>query len=137
MKLYGMDLPLHVYRQPAPAPRGSAGAFKEIFAGQIHAADNIGDRSEGPVISQGKKEVLDRGDDILTLLDTYAADLNNPCKTLKQMAPLVSAIEQAVAQFQKNADEQAALDADLKAWVNDLSLTARVATAKFARGDFL
>jgi hypothetical protein len=137
MKLYGMDLPLHVNRQTSPLPRGRAGTFNEIFAGQINALDKIADRSTDTGTSQGKKEILDRGDDILTLLETYAADLNDPCKTLKQMAPLVSAIEQEVAQFEKNADEQTALDGELKGWVNDLSLTARVATAKFFRGDFL
>jgi hypothetical protein len=132
-----MDLPLHVNRQASPPPRGPAGTFSEIFSGQINTLNKTADKSEDPGISQGKKEVLDRGDDILTLLETYAADLNNPCKTLKQMAPLVNAIEQEVVQFQKNAGEQAAMDADLKGWVNDLSLTARVATAKFFRGDFL
>jgi hypothetical protein len=137
MKLYGMDLPLHVNRQTPPPPRGRAGTFNEILAGQVNALDKTADRSSDPGTSQGKTAVLDRGDDILTLLETYAADLNDPCKTLKQMAPLVSVIEQEVAQFEKNADEQTSLDAELKGWVDDLSLTARVATAKFFRGDFL
>jgi hypothetical protein len=101
MKLYGMDLPLHVNRQTPPHPRGRAGTFNEIFAGQINALDKTAGRSSDPGTTQGEKTVLDRGDDILTLLETYAADLNDPCKTLKQMAPLVSAIEQEVAQFEK------------------------------------
>jgi glycyl-tRNA synthetase beta subunit len=84
-----------------------------------------------------KARMLSQGDGILTMLETYAADLENPGKTLKQMAPLVEAIDHEVTRLEEKANARFSRDEALMDWVNELSLTARVATVKFHRGDFL
>jgi hypothetical protein len=53
------------------------------------------------------------------------------------MAPLVEAIDHEVTRLEEKANARFSRDEALMDWVNELSLTARVATVKFHRGDFL
>jgi hypothetical protein len=53
------------------------------------------------------------------------------------MAPLVDAIDHEIHQFEQKTAARFSGDQALLEWANDLSLTARIATVKFHRGDFL
>ncbi len=138
MNIYGIDIPVNGYRQTPSSSRGNSTAFDDVFSRELTALQKTPDMpwvdSGG---TDGKAQMLSRGDGILTLLETYAADLEDPCKTLKQMAPLVEAIDHEVTRLEKSANDQFSRDEALMEWVNELSLTARVATVKFHRGDFL
>lgn len=81
--------------------------------------------------------VIAQGDKLLSLLNDYAADLENPGKTLKQIAPLVNSIENEVSRIQGTVADASLLDKDLLSLMDELKVTADVATYKFHRGDFL
>jgi len=137
MTIYGIDIPVNGVRQ-APSPsRGTTAGFEDIFSRELAALQKNPDMPSDAGGSDPKAQMLSRGDGLLTLLETYAADLENPGKSLKQMAPLVDVIEQEVDRFEKSAEAGGSGDEAFMAWVNELSLTARVAAVKFHRGDFL
>lgn len=138
MTVYGIDnIPVSGYRQTPSPSRGSATAFDDVFDRELAALEKNSDARPDSGGTDPRAQLLSRGEDILTLLETYAADLENPCKTLKQMAPLVDAIEHEIHQFEKKEKARFSGDQALQEWANDLSLTARIATVKFHRGDFL
>jgi hypothetical protein len=127
------------YRQATTPSRGTTAAFDDVFNRELTALEKPTDRLDSGS-TDPKSQLLSRGEDILTLLETYAADLENPDKTLKQMAPLVDVIEHEIHQFEQFEKKEIARfsgDHALLEWANDLSLTARIATVKFHRGDFL
>jgi hypothetical protein len=138
MNIYGIDIPLNSYRQTSSPAKGIGKGFDDVLSRELSAPQKTPDIM--PSDSAGTDpmaHILARGDEILTMLETYAADLENPCKTLKQMTPLVDVIEHEVDRFEKSAHTGFSSDEAFMAWVNELSLTARVATAKFHRGDFV
>ncbi|MBG0779131.1 MAG: hypothetical protein H0S81_04315 [Desulfotignum balticum] len=137
MKIYGMDIPLNGYRQTAFPSRDTSTAFDHVFNRELAALQKTSEMSLDSGKTDDKARMLSQGDGILTLLETYAADLENPGKTLKQMAPLVEAIDHEVTRLEEKANARFSRDEALMDWVNELSLTARVATVKFHRGDFL
>ena len=111
--------------------------FDDLFKRELTALEPPPEIRPHPEGTDPRAQLLCRGEDILTLLETYAADLENPCKTLKQMAPLVDTIENQVHLFEKKAQDRFSEDEALLEWVDELSLTAKIATLKFHRGDFL
>lgn len=137
MKINGIDIPLNGYRQTASLSRDTSTAFDSVFSQELAALQKTPEMSLDSGRIDDKARMLSQGDGILTLLETYAADLENPGKTLKQMAPLVEAIDHEVTRLEQKANARFSRDEVLMEWVNELSLTARVATVKFHRGDFL
>jgi hypothetical protein len=111
-------------------------AFNSIFETQISQTCETG-QPPSKTLSEEKSAVLARGDRILTLLDTYATDLNTPGKMLKQMEPLVSTIQGELTHMRETVADQFAQDRSLQHLVNELSVTADVAIFKFYRGDFI
>ncbi len=137
MTIYGIDIPVNSSRQTlSPAPKTGT-AFDDVFIRELTALQKTPDLPSDSGASDPMAHMMSRGDEILTMLETYAADLENPCKTLKQMTPLVDVIEQEVDRFEKSAKAGFPSDQAFMTWVNELTLTARVATAKFHRGDFV
>lgn len=137
MNVYGIDIPANGLRQTPSPSRGTSAGFGAVFDRELAAKATSTDTPPDTGGSDPKAQLLSRGEDILALLETYAADLENPGKTLKQMAPLVDVIDQEVLEFEKKAQAGVSGDPSFLEWVNDLSLTARIATVKFHRGDFL
>jgi predicted transcriptional regulator of viral defense system len=138
MNVYGIDnIPVNGYRQAPSLSRGASAGFGDVFHRELTALEKTSDTPADSGGTDPMAQLLSRGEDILTLLETYAADLKNPGRTLRQMAPLVDVIEQEIHQFEKKATARFSGDQALLEWANDLSLTARIATAKFHRGDFL
>ena len=138
MNIYGINnIPANKHLQTSSPSRQASKAFEGAFNRELTALRKTRDMPMESGGTDQKAQMLSRGDGILTLLESYAADLENPGKSLKQIAPLVDAIEHEVHQFEKTAEKHFSGDKALMEWVNDLSLTARISTVKFHRGDFL
>jgi len=111
-------------------------AFKALFNSQMAPVDEIRDHFDASA-ADGSTKLLEQGDKLLSLLDTYSADLEDPGKMLKHMEPLVNCIETEVSRIQGTAADNAPVDNDLQNLVNELTVTASVAMCKFHRGDFI
>ena len=107
--------------------------FKQIFGQKlagIHAAT-----SQIPL--NCKRDVLDKSDKILHLLDDYARELTDPTKTLKDIKPLVENIRREVNSIEAEAAEKVHNDNELERIIEDVTITANVAISKFNRGDYI
>ncbi len=111
-------------------------AFKALFNSQMVPVDEIREHIDTSD-TNGSTKLLEQGDNLLSLLDTYAADLEDPGKMLKHMEPLVTCIETEVSRIQGTVADNAPVDNDLQNLVNELTVTASVAMCKFYRGDFI
>jgi len=118
----------------APSRRVNNGEeFGKVFEQKIAEVNS----SQKISNSDARIDVLEHGSRLLDLLDDYAGDLENPHKTLKNIEPLVEAIRNEADMLQKQAAAKAQDGGDLEKIVEDLAVTANVATLKFTRGDFV
>ncbi len=138
MKINGIngDLPVSEPRQDSKATLEPNTDFKGIFDHQL-ARINAPGEVPHTFVSDARITLVSQGDKLLSLLDDYAADLENPGKTLKQIAPLVNSIENEVSRIQETIADSSLADTDLLGLMDELTGTADVATYKFHRGDFL
>ncbi len=88
-------------------------------------------------LSDANSTLLTHGDKVLSLLDNYADNLNNPNKTLRDIEPLIGEIEKEITFIETEAKDTDQNDKDLQNLINELVLTANVNIYKFYRGDFL
>ena len=109
--------------------------FNEIFERRLSETTPGGDVPGGT--TRPEAALLDRSDRILERLETLAADLANPSKTLKDMDPLVAEIDREVRQLEMDAAAETAPDPALGDILRDLKITAQVAVFKYQRGDFI
>ena len=110
--------------------------FKGIMDHQIKMVNAPGEVLP-TFVCDARTTVLAQGDKLLSLLDDYVADLENPRKTLKQIAPLVDSIENEVCRIHETVADSSMVDEDLLCLMEELKMTADVAMYKFHRGDFL
>ena len=73
----------------------------------------------------------------MDLLDTYAALLQDPDKTLKQAHGLLEQIIDQTKALDREAKENPDFSHDLKNILTQLLTTAQVEQIKFNRGDYL
>lgn len=73
----------------------------------------------------------------LDLLETYAALLNDPNKTLKQASELLDQVLNQVQGLEKELKTSNAPDADLNKILNQILTTASMEKIKMDRGDYL
>jgi len=78
-----------------PGKAQAAGSFHEIYQDQLTAISPTD--SQPPI--DAKKDLMDQGDKVLDLLNVYTTDLGNPEKTLKDIDPLATAIEEEMNVF--------------------------------------
>lgn len=137
MKISGMNGEIMVPGQEGGRSGMACHAgFKKIFDHQMSGVNAISHCQTNSSTGAGTV-ILDQGERLLSLLDRYANDLENPGKMLKQIEPLVMSIENEVVRIQKTAADATSLDEDLRLLVEELAVTADVATFKFHRGDFI
>ncbi len=74
---------------------------------------------------------------LLARLDTYAKDLKNPEKSLKDLEPTILTIKNDAAELLELADKSPQPDEELKNIVNAFAVTANVEFIKFKRGDLV
>ena len=118
---------------PASNKANKGHGFKEIMDKKISEID-VTTRLSG---NRVKAEVVENGEKILSLLDTYADALTDPSKTLKDIEPLVQSIEEKVGHIEKEAADQIPVNDELNGIIKDLAVTANVALFKFHRGDYM
>ena len=84
--------------------------------------------------SASRRELMEQGETMLSLLDGFARDLSNAGRTLKEIEPLVKTIEKELVRLESSAEKA---DGRLKGFLNHLAVTGEVAVLKFHRGDFV
>jgi hypothetical protein len=117
----------------SPGKAQATGSFHEIYQDQLTAISPMD--SQPPI--DAKKDLMDQGDKVLDLLDVYTADLGNPEKTLKDIDPLATAIEEEMNVFESKWADQPHVDEEMEGFAEALTITANVALLKFRRGDFI
>ena len=90
-----------------------------------------------PASESNRTDVIERGNKILNLLNDYAIKLTHPSRTLKEIDPLVKRIEREVSVIESGSAGKTSNDKELEKIINDLVVTAHVATFKFRRGDYI
>ncbi len=78
--------------------------------------------------------VAEKTDRLLGLLDTYAKELSDPGKTLKDIEPLISDINESARLLAAEAGEN---DPGLAGIARETAMTAAKEYAKFNRGDYV
>lgn len=117
----------------SPGKTQAAGSFREIYQEQLTAIPPMDVQFPMDV----KTELMDQGDKVLDLLDAYTAQLSNPEKSLKEIDPLATAIEEEVNLFEAKRADLLEIDEEMEGFADALSITANVALLKFRRGDFI
>ena len=104
--------------------------------GHTANAQPAGQVEEITSLTQTQAEGLAQAGRTLDKLDDYVAALGNGNRSLKDMAPLVSAMEEEAEGLARTMDQLDAKD-ELKAVLNDVAVTVMVESIKFNRGDYL
>lgn len=108
----------------ATAPVGSA-ALNEVPSGGF------------PTLQTPQHAVVRTAQRLLDLLDTYAKDMGNPRKTLKDMEPLIVSIQQRAAQLAEETESLQTEDDALQTLARQCGVTANMECIKFYRGDYV
>jgi len=108
-------------------------AFRQIYQERLSMVS----QTPAPFLFDAKTDFIDQGDKVLDLLDAYATELNNPEKNLKDIDPLVKAIEKEMNIFEAKRADHPGMDEEMDGIAQDLSITANVALLKFQRGDYI
>ena len=88
------------------------------------------------VQSIGTEQGVQRIQVLLDLLETYQQQLADPRLSLKEMMPVVSALERQIHDLRKSEDALP-LTADLARIASEIAVTAQVEVSKFHRGDYV
>ncbi len=89
------------------------------------------------VIKPGGTQYISQTEQLLDMLDDYATQLNDPGKSLKDLAPLLAEIKRKTEMLVATSNTGATTNERLKDIANTVALTASVEYEKFQRGDFL
>jgi len=84
-----------------------------------------------------RRDLIDQSNRVMDLLDEYAQELRNPEKSLKEIDPLVKAIQNEVRLVEAKAADPVYAGDGIGNVVQDLTVTANVALLKYQRGDFI
>jgi hypothetical protein len=104
--------------------QGGVPAAPPNTLGEIQATLPAG-KNGSPAITQAEG--------LLNLMDAYARQLQDPGKTLRQIAPVLNAMKNQAATLLSASQG----DVQLHAIAKQLAVTAEVETIKFHRGDYV
>ena len=104
--------------------------------GHTGGTQPVGRVQEVTSLNQAQAEGLAQAGRTLDILDDYVAALGDGNKSLKDMAPLVSAMEAEAKGLAQTMDQLEDSD-ELRAVLNDVAVTVMVESIKFNRGDYL
>ena len=79
-------------------------------------------------------DVVEKTDRLLGLLDTYASNLDDPGKTLKDIEPLIADIRESAMRLSEEAGDN---DPELAGIAKETAMTAAKEYVKFSRGDYV
>ncbi len=105
-----------------------------------HSLSEIRTETLNPVtrrIQSADEAVVQKTDALLNRLDQYSADLNNPAKNLKEIAPLINAIKTDAQELMNEAQHSLTPDNELHDIAKQCAVMANVEYIKFERGDYL
>jgi hypothetical protein len=88
------------------------------------------------VLATGTEEITDRIQAVLDRLDDYQQRLADPQISLKEMMPVVSALERQINDL-KWSEDKPPIPADLARIASEVAVTAQVEVSKFYRGDYV
>lgn len=106
----------------SPAPPTALG---EVRPTSFHQIDSPAQR----IVSQTSQ--------LLDLLDNYASNLNNPSRSLKDMAPLVDEINANANHLLQETGQMPDSDENLRQIASEAVMTARMELIRFNRGDYV
>lgn len=86
-----------------------------------------------PIIESASTKVVNKTDRLLGLLDSYAKDLEDPSKTLKDIEPLIVSMQQNASELMEAADK---ISPDLKDIATETAVAVNSEYIKFYRGDY-
>jgi len=114
---------------------------KTVAAHSSHVkpSGNIQDVQPVPFVkmTSPQREIVEKVDSVLDLLDTYVLNLKNPNKTLKDIEPALLDMKQAADRLYKEHHLHEDKGSHLTQLVNNLQVTASVEYIKFQRGDYI
>jgi len=132
MNIHEIEALLQAGSKPSPTHNKETGdkGFEKIFKSTLSEINKN-------TLSDTNSTLLMHGDKVLSLLDNYAHNLNNPNKTLREIEPLIGEIEKEITFIETEATKDTYKnDEELQNLLNELVLTANVNIYKFYRGDF-
>jgi len=132
MNIKGIEQGIHI-KTPADNKVHRDDGFKQIFDKTI---SNINAQNP-PSHMDSKLLAIDRGDKVLGLLDNYIGKLGDPSASLKELHPIVTGIEKALADMRESIVNAGSGDRDLVRFLDDIAVTANVAVLKYQRGDYI
>ena len=88
------------------------------------------------VLATGNEEITNRIQAVLDRLDEYQQRLADPQISLKEMMPVVSALERQINDLRWPEDKPP-IPADLARIAAEVAVTAQVEVSKFYRGDYV
>ena len=117
----------------SPGKMQAPGSFREIYQERLTAISPM----DAHPFTDARTDLMNQGDKVLDLLDVYTEELGNPEKTLKEIDPLATAIEEELNVFANKWADQPDMDEEMEGFAEALTITANVALLKFRRGDFI
>jgi hypothetical protein len=132
MNIHEIEALLQAGSKPSQTHNKETGdkGFEKIFKSTLSEINKN-------TLSDTNSTLLMHGDKVLSLLDNYAQNLNNPNKTLRDIEPLIGEIEKEITFIETEATKDTYKnDEELQNLLNELALTANVNIYKFYRGDF-
>jgi hypothetical protein len=88
-------------------------------------------------INSSAENVAIQTNQLLDLLDDYARNLNNPSKSLRDMAPLMDEISINVQELLHETEKMPPNEEKLREIASSAATTAQVELIKFKRGDYV
>ena len=135
--------------QGGPEKTGNRDAFKSALTQALDKAEpsempgttthGLGEITPTRTIQIPEQAALVSGstEKLLELLDTYAAQLQDPGVSLKHMAPVVETIQQKADQLVEETRALGPDHAGLRDIATQTAVTAQTESIKFQRGDYL
>lgn len=131
-----------------PTEKSDAELFKKVLGNAVspgetaekpQAASSTGSLGEIMATSfqnveYPSNDVVEKTDRLLGLLDTYARDLDDPGKTLKDIEPLITDIRESARLLSEEAGDN---DPKLAGIAKETAMTAAKEYMKFNRGDYV
>ena len=90
-----------------------------------------------PTITTASTGIVDKTENLLEMMESYTRSMEDPKKSLKDMAPLIDTIQQEASNLVAETDKKVPGDTALKKIVNEFAVTANVEYLKFYRGDYI
>jgi len=107
---------------------------------QIDTGNNVlGEiRASAVLIEDGRPHGLnEKANTLLSHLDIFASELNNPERSLKDMEPVVTSMKNDADDIMETMEKEDVADDNLKKIITESAMMANIEYYKYYRGDYL